>query len=450
MGGRRDGFAWKAINNTPLLRGRATAGQVASLSRRKRTAQINCRSLHLNGATGVPNGKTRSYTFNGTCSLYHTRSGSQGLQVTQVLVSGNWEFPQAMEGVAVLTDSGKGGGNWRTTYTCDKDPWIHRDAQCSRTMKLGHSAPPVYDPITDLIALHPVALGMAKLSQAENLSKTQAENLSKTQAEKLAREHAAKLVREHAAKLANQPKTLIPLNQMGMVVSRSSHPPSLAKPKLTIRFALASASPANKCDPNRLVKMNVVIRNEGGPLLAHTRFAYVHAAESGGAYLVSRHVSLPAIPTQKTWRGVLVVGTRKSFFPKLPGQHTLVVSIGPDHAAPGTLAYTPPLPSRVPVNIPSGYCQPPRKLNIGTLRRGAALGAIHATTRGKPTVGLRHGMQQRGVRKKLTPVTPALRLAPATPVRRMNPKKKLSPSVAHPKIKLSPPTMHLMQLPARR
>jgi hypothetical protein len=205
----------------------------------------------------------------------------------------------------------------------------------------------------------------------------------------------------------------------GMGLSRPSRPPSLAKPKLTIQYAIASSTKA--CDPNRLLKMNVVIRNGGGPLLAHTRFAYVRAVESGGAHLASPHVSLPAIPAQKTWRGVLAIGTRKSFFPKLPGRHTLLVSIGPDHAAVGTLAYIPPLPFRATVNFPAGYCQQLRYRNIGALMRGATRGAIHGTTRGKPAVGLRHGMQQRGVQKKLTPVTPALRFAPRAPVRRLIP-----------------------------
>jgi hypothetical protein len=205
----------------------------------------------------------------------------------------------------------------------------------------------------------------------------------------------------------------------GMVLSRSSRLPSLAKPKLTIRFALAS--PANNCDPNRLLKVNVVIRNSGGPLPAHTRFAYVHAVEPGGAHLTGPNVSLPAISSRETWQGVLTVGTRKSFFPKLPGRHTLVVSIGPDHAAPGTLAYIPSPPFRATVSFPAGYCQQSRYRSIGALMRRATHGAIHETIRGKPTVSLRHGMQQRGVQKKLAPVTPALRFAPRAPVHRLAP-----------------------------
>jgi len=187
-----------------------------------------------------------------------------------------------------------------------------------------------------------------------------------------------------------------PIGTQGLVVSRSPHL-SLRKPKLTIRFALAS--PTNNCDPNRLMKVNVVIRNEGGPLPAHTRSAYVHAVESGGAHLISRHVSLPAISSRGTWQGVLVVGTRKSLFPKLPGWHTLVVSIGPDHAAPGTLAYIPSPSFPAKVDVPPGYCQPPHKPNIGVLMRMRGATIVHGTARGKQAASPRHGMRQPGVRK---------------------------------------------------
>ena len=107
--------------------------------------------------------------------LYHTKNGSQGLQVTQVLLSGYWEGQQAKEGVIVLTDGMKGGGSWSTTYTCDKDPWINRNAQCSKAVRLGGrgKVPPVYDPITDLMDRHPVALGMANAAQAAKLSRAQ-------------------------------------------------------------------------------------------------------------------------------------------------------------------------------------------------------------------------------------------------------------------------------------
>lgn len=393
--GRNDGFGWKALHNQPLLAGRATVAQAAARSRR--TARIDCRGLHLTDATGVPNGRNSSYRFEGTCRLYHTKSGSQGLQVTQVLVSGNWEPPQAKENVMVLTDPIKGGGAWNTTYTCNEDPWLNRNAQCSETVRLGGRGKPapVYDPITDLMVRHPITFGMANTSQAAKLS----------------RAHHGSQPRHAAKQPAAPPRIFKSIGHKGMVLSRSSHLPSLPKPRLTIRFALASL--ANNCDPNRLLKVNVVIRNEGGPLSAHTRSAYVHAVESGGAHLAGPKVSIPAISARETWQGVLTVGTRKSFFPKLPGRHTLVVSIGPDHAAPGTLAYIPSPPFRATVNVPAGYCQQTRYRSTGIFLRG--------TTPSKSTTGLRHATQQRGVQKKLTPVTPVRRLTPAAPVRRLSP-----------------------------
>jgi len=407
---RNDGFAWKASQNQPLLIGRATAAQAASLS--GHTARIDCRGLRLIDATGVPNGRKRSYRFDGTCRLYHTRNGSQGLQVTQVLLSGYWEGQQAKEGVMVLTDGMKGGGSWSTTYTCNEDPWLNRNAQCSKAVRLGGrgKAAPVYDPITDLMDRHPVALGMANARQATKLSGAHHGSRSR---------HAAK-------QPVTPPRIFKSIGHKGMVFSGLSHP-SPAKPKLTIQNALASIT--NDCDANKLLQMNVVIRNTGGPLLAHTRFAYVRAIEPGGAHLITPHLSLPAISTRETWRGVLMVGTRKSLFSKLPGRHTLLVSIGPGNVAPGTLPYIPTPSFRVSVYIPTGYCQQLRRSSVRLLMRGATTGA------GKPAVGLQHGMQQRGVRMKLTPqkklapvrqmnlpvqLKTRKKLAPAAPVRRLN------------------------------
>lgn len=159
-GNQGDGFAWSAAHNRPLLAGLATAAQVRAVARQTAAAYppIQCRDLRLTEADTAAKG---SYKFNGTCQLYHTRDGSKGLQATHVLVNGHWNptARQAKEGVMVLTAANEGGGSWSTTYTCNDDPWRNAHAQCSVTAQLGHP-PPVYDPITDLISRHPVALGM--------------------------------------------------------------------------------------------------------------------------------------------------------------------------------------------------------------------------------------------------------------------------------------------------
>ncbi len=159
-GGQGDGFAWSAIHNKPLLAGVVTAAQAAAAARHTAAAYppIQCRDLRLTDAAAAAKG---SYKFNGTCQLYHTRDGSKGLQPTHVMINGHWNSTarQAREGVLVLTSAIEGGGSWSTTYTCNDDPWRNRHAQCSKTAQIGH-APPVYDPVTDLIDQHPVAMGM--------------------------------------------------------------------------------------------------------------------------------------------------------------------------------------------------------------------------------------------------------------------------------------------------
>lgn len=168
-GGPDDGFAWGPAHNRPLLAGVVTAAQAA----RKVVAAyppIQCRDLRLSDASGAAKG---SYKFNGTCQLYHSPDGSEGLRTTHVLVNANWNgvARQAKEGVVVLAPAAEGGGSWSTTYTCNDDPWRNAHAQCSKTAHLGHASL-VYDPITDLIEQHPVAMGMAGSSRRNPLMHT--------------------------------------------------------------------------------------------------------------------------------------------------------------------------------------------------------------------------------------------------------------------------------------
>lgn len=163
-GGQGDGFAWSAAHNRPLLAGVVSAAQVTAAAKHTAAAYppIQCRDLRLTDASASAKG---SYKFNGTCQLYHTADGSQGLQATHVMVNGSWNATarQAKEGVMVLAPAIEGGGSWSTTYTCNDDPWRNAHAQCSKTAQLGHESP-VYNPITDLIDRHPVAMGMAHVA----------------------------------------------------------------------------------------------------------------------------------------------------------------------------------------------------------------------------------------------------------------------------------------------
>lgn len=153
-GGQGGGFDWYPSRNQPILAGLATHAQVKAAMRH--TPRIACRGLRPERGDAA-----HRYRYNGTCRLYHTGDGRQGLQLTHVLVRGTWDASgrQAKEGVNVLTAPAEGGGSWSTTYTCNMDPWLHRNAVCSPTARFG-GPPPVFDPITDLMNQHPLAMGM--------------------------------------------------------------------------------------------------------------------------------------------------------------------------------------------------------------------------------------------------------------------------------------------------
>lgn len=357
-GGKYHGFSQSAVHDRPLLTGRATLNQAAAMSKHAAAhALVNCRGLHLSDATGVPGGKMRSYKFSGTCQLYHTPDGSGGLQVTHVLANGKWDAlaQQAKEGVTVLTAPNQGGGGWSTTYTCTADPWLNRHAQCSKTSQLG-KMPPVYDPITDILARHPITMGMVNLGRATELSKAHGGASGHKSVQ-----HQMFGFSGHGSRTA----------------TRSAHRPSLPKPKLVIQYAHAAIT--HDCSPEHLLSVDVTVRNDGGPLKALTPLAYVHAAESGGARLTSPHVALLAIGPGQTWHAVLAMGTARSYLAKVPGAHTLFVAIGPAHVDKSRLAFVPPRPVRVTVRVPAGYCQPKMhisspsgaRMNTGTKRTPA-------------------------------------------------------------------------------
>lgn len=69
---------------------------------------------------------------------------------------------------------------------------------------------------------------------------------------------------------------------------------------------------------------------------------------------IARHRQRPG----QTWDGVLALGTGKSFLSKLPGKPTLCASIGPSNMDKSKLAFVPPPPTRLTLDIPRGYCQP--------------------------------------------------------------------------------------------
>lgn len=136
-----------------------------------------------------------------------------------------------------------------------------------------------------------------------------------------------------------------------------SHLAALPKPKLAIRSAHAVL--AHSCDARHLVTVSFSVQNDGGPLVRRgSDLAYIQAEESGGALLKSAAKGMPDLAHGQSWHASLVLGTREPLS-KLSGKHLLLVHIGPTNALKNSLAYVPPPPFRIRLNVPNGYCQPP-------------------------------------------------------------------------------------------
>lgn len=212
IGDQADGFAWKPNHNRPLLLGLASKSQAIALSRRNKHQPISCTGLKL-VSVHILHNSTRRYHFDGTCELYHTADGSGGLRLTHVFVTGFWNAngQEAQETFDVAVPGNEGGGLYRmANYTCAANPFIHGNVQCSLEKPLNKVAP-VYDPITDLRAKHPIAAGranpvqVAKLLKAHSHSKKPGVKLSEmgshkgsvTGSRKLHVASAKPLVRKH-------------------------------------------------------------------------------------------------------------------------------------------------------------------------------------------------------------------------------------------------------------
>lgn len=354
-----DGFAWKANHNRPLLLGLATEAQAASLSHKNKHSPISCDGLKLVSVHLMPKSITRRYHFDGTCELYHTEDGTGGLRLTHVFVTGFWNAngQEAQETFTVAAPGNEGGGLYRlANYTCSANPFIHGNVQCSLEKPLAKVSP-VYDPISDLRAKHPIAAGRANPAQVAKL----------LNAEKPAKKRAIRL-------------SAIGASHKGSAsASRKTHMP---KPKFSIT---GRAYLTRSCAADKLVLVKFSVHDDAGfyhP--AGGNLGYIEADENGGAGLKSKSVGLPAMIVGNTWRSTLQVGTKNSAFAKLPGTHQLVLHIGPTNALKSSLAYVPPLPLRLTVTFPAGYCQTnQRKMSNAPirLRNGAA-----ASKRGLPAV----------------------------------------------------------------
>jgi len=204
---------------------------------------------------------------------------------------------------------------------------------------------PVYDPITDLRAQHPIAAGKANPTQVAQFLK------------------AASKSKKGAIKLS----AIGPAHQGGISASRKPH---VVKPRFSIT---GYAYPSHSCAADNLVQVKFTVRDDAGfyhP--AGGNLGYIEADESAGgtgfAGLKSKSVGLPAMTPGKTWNSTLQVGTDKSAFAKLPGTHRLVLHIGPTNALKSSLAYVPPPPLQLTVTFPAGYCQTKIRANPAGMR----------------------------------------------------------------------------------
>ena len=376
-GDQHDGFAWNAVRGRPLLSGRATLSQAKALS--KHNALIGCNGLHLTAATGAPNGKVRTYKFNGTCELYHTLDGSGGLQVTHVLANGKWDAvsQQAEEGVTVLTAPIEGGGGWSTKYTCTDNPWLNRHAKCSKTFQLGHP-PRVYDPITDILDRHPITMGMVNAEQATQLSEKSSHHQSSAHAGKQqvrfrvhrgialggARSNPKNL--HLSASFPPSPASRVASNRFAPPAPGPMRPrgvqqtgrPKLAAPKVIVVHDSYHVD-LGCHDKMRLIVVTATVRNDGGPLPMHQ---WVMSAMEADGVLGSGGYYVPPLAPHAQTQVKIPVWVQNGLVAKLPGKHYVMV-FGQGYGQKTTTKLWPP------ITLPAGICQP-------TMRVSSPAGAV--------------------------------------------------------------------------
>lgn len=363
-GDQVDGFAWSANHNRPLLLGLASATQAASLSRNSKRPPINCDGLKLVSVRDLPN-RIRSYHFDGTCELYHTADGSGGLRLTHILLTGTWNAPGqgAQESFTIAAPDNEGGGFYRIAdYNCTADPFVHGNVQCSLEKPLGKIAP-VYDPITDIRARHPIAEGKTTPAQVAKLIGPKRGPSRFNRGAVAASAHAGNL---HAASV-HLPSTMHRMSPSGMHLHASNggaHPVSvragtaMRMPAANVRVVKTRVVVDPAChDTHKLIVVVASIRNEGGPLGAHKWELY--AMEGGGAGLASGGVWVrPLAPKAKADVAIPVM-VMNSRIAQLPGTHRLtLISQGGGHKDWTKLT---------PVTLPKGLCQRTLRFNRSNL-----------------------------------------------------------------------------------
>lgn len=369
-----DGFAWSANHNRPLLLGLATKAQAASLSQKKARPPISCDGLklvHVRDRKGI-----RYYRFDGTCELYHTPDGSGGRRLTHMLVNASWNAAGqgAQESFNVLAPQNEGGGLYlAANYNCAADPFIHGNVQCSLEKPLNKVAP-VYDPITDLRARHPIAAGKTNPAQVAKLIGPKRGPSRVNRGGAMANAHGklhlphgparvnrgAATANGHAANLhigsshaptpsrvaSNRfaPRTLTPMHPG--VMQRGARA-KLADPMM--RIMNDNESYDRSCrDTRKLILVTATVRNVGGPLPLHRWEVFV--MEGGGAGLGSGGVWVPPLAPGAEATVHIPVLVLRSHVGQLPGTHWLkLISEGYGHKM------TTALP---PITLPAGICQP--------------------------------------------------------------------------------------------
>ena len=216
----------------------------------------------------------------------------------------------------------------------------------------------------------------------------------------------------------------------------------------------------NGCkDDKRLIALDVTVRNDGGPLAG--RKWSVYAFESGGTGLSSGSVWVPPLAPGAQASMTIPIGVLKSP-EQLPGSHSLrIVSLN-------TLTGKKNITPMFTITLPKGICQlatrpTPSQMHLKTSRTLAV--------RPPPVVRTGHGGAAIP-HPRLMPPSPRMKLTPRMRLNRSGAgaagrnripgllshsavrvqkkrtpslQKKLPPSAARPKTKLSPPTMRMMR-----
>lgn len=306
-------------------------------------AGIDTSGLKLVDASGVPDGATHSYKFQGGILFYPTtKSGEFVSPYENLWAYGGASWSQGTKDAKEkFKFSGSLAGELTTHFKCQNDPWLTSNAGCVFiTSQYSGTSGKLYDwPLILKTRGRPLSTGSVTLAAATELSK------------------------KHASSTAPPPPPPQPkkeplkigdaLGAPGGMKAAPGAAAALAKPNLSVVSHQAIVEP-NCQSPKPAMTVKVTIRNSGGPLPANK--GTVFAKEFGGANLSSAGIVLPALnPGQQQTVDIPVMSLQP--YSTLAGPHQLQVILNPQTEGGQATFVHPAAPYAASAAFPSNHCR---------------------------------------------------------------------------------------------